>query len=77
LASYERKRHVVPTRTVIPAQPGWYVAMLVLGCHDNANESDNWDDYLALHPIVAWKIERLRSVLRVECTRCGRRGVTG
>jgi hypothetical protein len=51
--------------------------MLVLGCHDNANESDNWDDYLALHPIVAWKIERLRSVLRVECTRCGRRGVTG
>jgi hypothetical protein len=47
-----------PTRTIIPAGPGWYVAVLIPGCHNNADESENWDDGLALQPIVAWEIER-------------------
>jgi hypothetical protein len=47
-----------PTRTIIAAAPGWYVAVFMPGCHSNADESDNWDDYLALQPIVAWEIER-------------------
>jgi hypothetical protein len=41
--------------TVIPALPGWYVALYI-----EAGESDGkkWEDGLALTPIIAWEIEK-------------------
>ena len=44
----------VMTRTVIPAQLGWYVATFV----PRENNEDERKDFLWFHPIVAWEIER-------------------
>jgi hypothetical protein len=42
-------------RTVVPAPPGWYVAVLVVGGTDG---KETWPDRLDLDPIIAWEIER-------------------
>ena len=39
------------TRTVIPALPGWYVAVLIEGDEGHGDE-------LVFDPIVAWEVER-------------------
>jgi hypothetical protein len=48
-------RDKVEQHTVIPALPGWYVALYIEGGEVNGKR---WDDYLSLDPIVAWEIER-------------------
>jgi hypothetical protein len=46
---------VEKTHTIIPAQPGWFVAMYIPGCKAD-HPRDSWDHHLRLTPIVAWDI---------------------
>jgi hypothetical protein len=40
-------------RTIIPAQPGWYLAILIEADDDDAKS----DDHLELQPVIAWSIK--------------------
>lgn len=42
------------TRTIIPAQPGWYIVRFMCGGEDSG---EVWNDYLASYEIIAWSIE--------------------
>jgi hypothetical protein len=42
-------------RTVIKADPGWFVAVFV---KEGEHQGETWDAYFALDPIIAWEIER-------------------
>jgi hypothetical protein len=44
----------VVTRTVIPAQPGWYVVRFMRAGEDH---EEAWNSYLSYNEIVAWSIE--------------------
>ena len=44
-------------RTVITAQPGWYVAIF---CEGGEYDGKSWEDSFYLQPILAWEILRDR-----------------
>jgi len=43
------------TYTIVPAAPGWFVALFIPA---GAHGGDEWAAYLDLEPIIAWEIER-------------------
>ena len=43
------------TRTVIPALPGWYVAIFQ---EAGEQEAEKWEDSFYLQPILAWETKR-------------------
>jgi hypothetical protein len=59
------ERHV--TRTTVPAQPGWFVAILL--------DDEDHPPAFAYDPIVAWEIERIEQDYHPSARRAGERSV--
>jgi hypothetical protein len=59
------------TRTIVPALPGWHVAILIKAAKDGTEPAS-----LALDPIIAWEITRTEQPYHPSVSRPGETCVT-